>query len=103
MSTLKAKNILYLIARTCLLQIYRFVICAIFSNYTEEIFLNSKKAFWSSTDGDMLLYASFNDTAVASLEFPWVEEGLRQHDPVKVPTTRSVHYPMVSAKDTTVD
>lgn len=37
---------------------------------TEEI-LKSQKALWSSNDGSMLLYASFNDTNVGQMIYPW--------------------------------
>lgn len=37
---------------------------------TEEIF-KSQKAIWSSNDGSKLLYASFNDTNVGQMIYPW--------------------------------
>lgn len=37
---------------------------------TEEL-LKSQKAIWSSNDGLLLLYASFNDTNVGQMVYPW--------------------------------
>lgn len=39
-------------------------------NITEEI-LKSQTALWSSEDGFLLLYASFNDTNVGEMVHPW--------------------------------
>ncbi|KAL7031758.1 hypothetical protein ACKWTF_007126 [Chironomus riparius] len=38
--------------------------------YQEEV-LKSQKAIWSSNDGLLLLYASFNDTNVGQMVYPW--------------------------------
>lgn len=37
---------------------------------SEEIF-KSQKAVWGSNDGSMLLYATFNDTNVGQMKYPW--------------------------------
>jgi len=37
---------------------------------TEEVF-QSPEALWSSPDGSHLLFATFNDSAVRSLSYPW--------------------------------
>lgn len=37
---------------------------------TEEVF-KSQKAVWSSNDGSLLLYATFNDTNVGQMNYPW--------------------------------
>lgn len=37
---------------------------------TEEIF-KSQRAVWGSNDGSMLLYATFNDTNVGQMMYPW--------------------------------
>ncbi|CAO1378587.1 unnamed protein product [Diamesa serratosioi] len=38
--------------------------------YQEEIF-QSHKAVWGSPDGNLLLYATFNDTNVGTMVYPW--------------------------------
>lgn len=38
--------------------------------FAEEIF-KSQKAMWGSNDGSMLLYATFNDTNVGQMMYPW--------------------------------
>lgn len=40
------------------------------STIPEEIF-KSQKALWGSNDGSMLLYATFNDTNVGQMMYPW--------------------------------
>lgn len=42
----------------------------VFYYFTEEIF-QSHKAVWGSPDGDLLLYATFNDTNVGTMVYPW--------------------------------
>lgn len=37
---------------------------------TEEV-LKSQKAIWSSNDGLLLVYATFNDTNVGQMNYPW--------------------------------
>jgi inactive dipeptidyl peptidase 10 len=41
-----------------------------FSSHAEEI-LKSQKAMWSSIDGYFFLYATFNDSNVGQMNFPW--------------------------------
>lgn len=47
---------------------------------------------WMSKDGHLLLHASFNDTLVQELKFPWygVNEELKLY-----PEIRSLRYPKV--------
>lgn len=55
----------------------------------EEI-LGSNNALWMSSDGHMILYASFNDTLVEELQFPWY--GSVSEDRL-YPDIRSLRYP----------
>ncbi|GLV36131.1 Dipeptidyl peptidase 10 [Carabus blaptoides fortunei] len=57
--------------------------------YEEEI-LGSNTALWMSSDGHMILYASFNDTLVEELQFPWY--GSVSEDRL-YPDIRSLRYP----------
>lgn len=57
--------------------------------------MNPKKAYWTSVDGDLLLYMTFNDSAVANFEYPWVEDNILYEDPLKLSGTKNVRYPMV--------
>ncbi|XP_043666745.1 inactive dipeptidyl peptidase 10 isoform X1 [Vespula pensylvanica] len=56
--------------------------------YEEEI-LHSAEAIWMSTDGHMMLYASFNDSLVEEMHIPWFGEGNR----ALYPDIRSLRYP----------
>ncbi|XP_059485201.1 inactive dipeptidyl peptidase 10-like isoform X3 [Neocloeon triangulifer] len=57
--------------------------------YEEEI-LKSARAFWFSKDGAMLLFATFNDTAVGEMQFSWYG-GLAEKLPY--PKMKSLRYP----------
>lgn len=72
------------------------IIISFLSTFTEEIFIDTKKAYWVSTDGSHLLYATFNDSIVQNLEYPWVQDDLQNKDLLKFPATKSVRYPTVS-------
>lgn len=82
--------------------------------FAEEIFADgSGKAYWPSADGRLLLYATFDDTAVQTLDYPWIEEypgdgdggegdgegggggGGVEPGRLKLTPTRSVRYPTV--------
>ncbi|KAK3914477.1 Inactive dipeptidyl peptidase 10 [Frankliniella fusca] len=57
--------------------------------YEVEI-LRSNRAVWISPDSTYLLFASFNDTRVGELKYPWyggLQEGL------KYPKIRTLRYP----------
>ncbi|XP_071447792.1 prolyl endopeptidase FAP isoform X1 [Hetaerina americana] len=57
--------------------------------YEEEV-LGSNTALWFSSDGHMMLYATFNDTMVEELRYPWfgsLDEGRLY------PEIRSLSYP----------
>jgi len=67
--------------------------------YQEEV-LPRPQAIWPSPDGTHILYATFNDTRVSALEFPWF--GTSGQDGVgpnplsasrSFPPSRSVRYP----------
>ncbi|KAH0539481.1 inactive dipeptidyl peptidase 10 [Cotesia glomerata] len=70
--------------------------------YQEEV-LPRPEALWPSPDGSLLLYASFNDTKVTSLEFPWFGNQMGQDgassSPAGIvkkgsfPPSKSVRYP----------
>lgn len=65
--------------------------------FLEEIF-DSPEAIWSSNDGTHIVYASFNDTNVSMMTYPWfatgsvlATSGLGSGS--SFPETRSVRYP----------
>ncbi|KAF7996285.1 hypothetical protein HCN44_001917 [Aphidius gifuensis] len=70
--------------------------------YQEEV-LPKPEVLWPSPDGKYLLYASFNDTKVTRLEFPWFGSQTGQNsgsssptgEPRKIsfPPSKSIHYP----------
>ncbi|EZA53922.1 inactive dipeptidyl peptidase 10 isoform X2 [Ooceraea biroi] len=56
--------------------------------YEEEI-LHSGEAIWMSSDGHMMLYASFNDSLVEEMHISWFGEGNK----ALYPDIRSLRYP----------
>lgn len=68
--------------------------------YQEEV-LPNPQAIWPSPDGSHILYATFNDTRVSALEFPWFgtqlgQDGTGSNSPgasKSFPPSRSVRYP----------
>lgn len=65
--------------------------------YQEEV-LPRPQAIWPSPDGTHILYATFNDTRVSTLEFPWFntpgQEGAGPRSMSRsFPPSRSVRYP----------
>ncbi|KAK6630046.1 hypothetical protein RUM44_005444 [Polyplax serrata] len=66
--------------------------------YEEEI-LSSNKALWMSTDGHLLLYATFNDSTVGEIQLPWynVNDQIKQY-----PEIRSLRYPKPGTNNPTV-
>ncbi|XP_060517195.1 inactive dipeptidyl peptidase 10 isoform X2 [Cylas formicarius] len=66
--------------------------------YQEDV-LQSQEALWASYDGTHLMYATFNDSDVAILNFPWFQTGsvLRTGKDTKrtqsFPGTKTVRYP----------
>ncbi|XP_008194405.1 inactive dipeptidyl peptidase 10 isoform X2 [Tribolium castaneum] len=72
--------------------------------YQEDV-LKSPQAMWSSHDGTHLLYATFNDSEVGILNFPWfrTEAGLGASSPAaSFPSSRSVRFPRPGAANPTV-
>lgn len=64
---------------------------------TEEIF-TTPEAIWSSDDGTHILFASFNDTEVGMMTYPWFASGsvMTSHGlggGSSFPETRTVRYP----------
>ncbi|XP_018325145.1 inactive dipeptidyl peptidase 10 isoform X2 [Agrilus planipennis] len=66
--------------------------------YQEDV-LKNPEALWCSRDGTHLLYATFNDSDVGTLIFPWFSTGAvlaaggtKQRAPI-FPPSRSVRYP----------
>lgn len=67
--------------------------------YQEEV-LPKPQAIWPSVDGTHILYATFNDTRVTALEFPWFgttgQDGISPN-PLSAsrsfPPSRSIRYP----------
>ncbi|XP_030761357.1 inactive dipeptidyl peptidase 10 isoform X2 [Sitophilus oryzae] len=66
--------------------------------YQEDV-LKSQEALWASYDGTHLLYATFNDSDVGILNFPWFQTetvlaaGKASNRPMSFPSSRSVRYP----------
>lgn len=63
----------------------------------EEIF-TTPEAIWSSDDGSHILFASFNDTQVGTLAYPWFASGaiMAVHSlggGSSFPETRTLRYP----------
>lgn len=58
---------------------------------TEEI-LKSPNALWFSPDAHFLLYASFNDSLVGELKYPWYG---RIQERLRYPQIRMLRYPKV--------
>lgn len=71
-------------------------ICCWFIYFAEEIF-ELPEAIWPSDDGRRLVYASFNDTNVGMMTYPWFATGsvmaASGHGASSFPETRSVRYP----------
>lgn len=72
--------------------------------YQEEILKDTEQTFWSSADGSHLMYATFNDSLVQNLEYPWLAPHNLQNtnNPTKFPTTRFVRYPTPGTENPTV-
>lgn len=65
--------------------------------YTEEIF-SEPTAIWDSADGTHIMYASFNDTNVGMMTYPWFASGAKMMasgigGTSSFPETRTVRYP----------
>ncbi|XP_055386032.1 inactive dipeptidyl peptidase 10 isoform X2 [Condylostylus longicornis] len=65
--------------------------------YQEEIFEKSD-AVWPSPDGTQFMYASFNDSKVGTMTFPWLASGAiitasGMNSGSSFPETRNVRYP----------
>lgn len=58
--------------------------------FVEEI-LHRAEAIWMSSDGHMMLYASFNDSLVDEMHISWFGEGYK----ALYPHIRSLRYPKV--------
>ncbi|CAH1368917.1 hypothetical protein MTP99_010420 [Tenebrio molitor] len=75
--------------------------------YQEDV-LKSPEALWSSYDGTHLLYATFNDSEVGILNFPWfkTEAALAAnkaaHRTPSFPASKTVRYPTPGATNPTV-
>lgn len=54
-------------------------------------------ALWMSEDSHMLLYASFNDSQVQELRFPWY--GVAEEEQPLYPDMRGLRYPKVTWQD----
>ena len=80
--------------------------------YQEEV-LPRPEAIWSSQDGSHILFASFNDTKVTELEFPWFGTQIGQNSFGGIPTTstkrgtfppsKTIRYPTPGSPNPEVD
>lgn len=76
------------------------IIFIVLSRRTEEIFA-TPEAIWSSNDGTHIMFASFDDTNVGTMTYPWFATGavMTVHGlgggggGSTFPETRSVRYP----------
>lgn len=70
--------------------------------YAEEIFA-TPEAIWSSDDGTHIMYASFNDTQVGTMVYPWFDSGavmaVHSFGSTSFPETRTVRYPTPGSKN----
>ncbi|XP_011168172.2 inactive dipeptidyl peptidase 10 isoform X2 [Solenopsis invicta] len=77
--------------------------------YQEEV-LPKPQAIWPSSDGTHILFATFNDTRVTTLEFPWFgttgQDGARLN-PLSAsksfPPSRSIRYPIPGSSNPEVE
>lgn len=65
--------------------------------FSEEIF-DKPEALWSSLDGSHFIYASFNDTNVGMMTYPWLASGAiiagsGMSSGSSFPETKNVRYP----------
>lgn len=72
--------------------------------YQEEV-LSRHEVMWPSADGTQLLFASFNDSKVNSLEFPWFGNapGPDPSGSGTFPPRRSIRYPTPGSSNPEVD
>lgn len=75
--------------------------------YQEEIFANPE-AIWSSPDGTHIMYASFNDTRVGMMTYPWFASGsgiaaTSVSGVNSFPETRTLRYPTPGTNNPEVD
>lgn len=71
--------------------------------FAEEIFAKPE-AIWTSDDGARILFASFNDTLVGQLTYPWFDSSsltsARSPDTeFSFPEMRSIRYPTPGTKN----
>lgn len=70
--------------------------------YTEEIFA-TPEAIWSSDDGSHIMFASFNDTDVGTMVYPWFDSGavmaVQSVSSTSFPEMRTVRYPTPGSKN----
>ncbi|XP_017769373.1 PREDICTED: inactive dipeptidyl peptidase 10, partial [Nicrophorus vespilloides] len=66
--------------------------------YQEDV-MKTPNALWPSHDGTHIMYATFNDSNVGLLSFPWfattnvLAAGGAAHKPTTFPSTRTIRYP----------
>lgn len=76
-------------------------------NFVEEIF-STPEAVWSSEDGTHIMFATFNDTNVGLMTFPWFSTGaFVATNTISgggiFPETRSLRYPTPGTPNPDVD
>lgn len=68
----------------------------------EEIFA-TPEAIWSSADGSHIMFASFNDTQVGTMVYPWFDSGavmaVQSISSTSFPETRTVRYPTPGSRN----
>lgn len=71
-------------------------------HYAEEIFA-TPEAIWSSADGSHIMFASFNDTQVGTMVYPWFDSGavmaVQSISSTSFPETRTVRYPTPGSRN----
>lgn len=75
-----------------------------FIQFVEDV-LKKPEALWSSYDGTHLLYASFNDTNVGIMSFPWfatskvLAAGGAATRATTFPSSKTIRYPTVNTQN----
>lgn len=68
----------------------------------EEIF-TTPEAIWSSADGSHIMFASFNDTQVGTMVYPWFDSGavmaVQSISSTSFPETRTIRYPTPGSRN----
>lgn len=77
-------------------------VCVSVRMRAEEIF-STPEAIWSSADGSHIMFASFNDTQVGTMVYPWFDSGavmaVQSISSTSFPETRTIRYPTPGSRN----